>query len=84
MASLVVLRGDQAATVYDDRWLPVVAALGALTITRATEVEYEHEASEWTAVHLESGATIGRGVQRGQVIDQEVHWLEQRMSESVK
>lgn len=76
MATKVVLQGNQAAAVYDDRYRPIYEALGTLTVQRATDVEFDHATGDWQATHLGNGQQIGRGKQRDEVIQQEVAWLE--------
>jgi len=76
MATRLTIARGRAATVYDDRWRPLVEALGPLSITRASEVEYDPASGDWIATHLPSGAPIARGPHRGDVIAAEVAWLE--------
>ena len=56
-----------------------MSAIGRVTIERASEVEYDHDASEWVATHHATGEVIARGVHRAEVIASEVRWLEQRL-----
>ena len=79
MSTIASVRGGVLRTVYDDRWAPLFAALGKVTIERASEVEYDHRAGEWVATHHATGEVIARGVNRQQVIAAEVRWLEGRL-----
>lgn len=76
MASLVCVRGGAATAVYDDRWLPILEALGSVEIRRATDVEWDPTTREWVATHRETGREIARGRNRAEVIHAEVAWLE--------
>ena len=77
MSSIMILDGDGAQMVYDDRWLPILDALGPFTVTRATRVEYDHATRDWIATHINSGQEIARGRNRSEVIQAEVAWLEE-------
>lgn len=79
MAARIVVSGSTAAMVYDDRWLPIVEALGSPAIERATDVEWDPVAREWAATHRATGIEIARGRNRAQVIQAEVAWLEARL-----
>jgi hypothetical protein len=75
MASKIVIRGGVARSVYDDRFLPIYAALGgALEVNRASQVEYDTKTREWVAWH--EGRVIARGKVRADVIAAEVAYLE--------
>lgn len=76
MAEVVALQGGTAEAVYDDRWRCIYEALGVLSVTRASEVEFDALSGEWVATHCATGHVIGRGRSRSQVIAQEVVWLE--------
>lgn len=82
MATKVVLQGETAIAVWDDHWRPIYQAIGALSVRRATEVEFNNASGEWEAVHLESGYLIARGPNRAAVIDREVTWLENQWLEA--
>lgn len=94
MASKIIVRGHKTGSealgvtahgvtahgVYDDRFFCIFQALSAATPTvmRATEVEFDHQCSEWVATHLASREVIARGTNRSEVIRHEVEWLEQK------
>ena len=65
--------------VYDDKWALLFQAMGDVEIKRASNVEYDHDSKEWVATHCETGAVIARGMNRAEVIKQEVAWLEERL-----
>ena len=77
MASKIHISGGKVEAVYDDRFLPLFQALGTMTVTRATEVEFDHESKEWIATHIATKQVIARGTNRSQVIQDEVKWLEE-------
>ena len=79
MSTIARVRGGELHMVYDDRWHSLFAALGTVTIERASEVEYDHEAREWVATHHATGEVIARGVHRNEVIASEVRWLEAKI-----
>lgn len=79
MAAKLVIRAGQARGVYDDRWRAILEALGALQVTRASEVEYEPASGDWVATLPGSGTEIARGRNRGAVIAAEVAYLEERL-----
>jgi hypothetical protein len=76
MSTRVVVRGTRALSVYDDRWRPLLEALGALNVKRASEVEFDHVTGDWVAVEVASGRVIARGRSRADVIAAEVAYLE--------
>ncbi len=76
--NIVSLRGGEARAVYCDRFRSILEAMGALQVTRATNVEFESATGEWVATHRESGQIIGRGRNRSEVVAQEVAWLEEK------
>lgn len=80
MASKIVLDGNTARCVYDDRFLPLLEALGVSSIQRASDVEFDNLSGEWVATHR-FGVEIARGKNREEVIKQEVEWIEQQMSQ---
>ena len=77
MATKATVEHGTITSVYDDRWAPILLALGDVTITRATDVEYA--AGWWCATHRESGTIIATGTNRAEVISAEVEWLEDRL-----
>ena len=82
MATIAKVHGSQVVAVYDDKWAPLMAALGTVTIERASDVEFDHDAGEWVATYHATGEVIARGVNRNAVIAAEVRWLEERIAKS--
>lgn len=82
MSTQLTIRAGTALMVYDDRWQPIAAALGAPTVIRASEVEYDHASGEWFAIYLPTGELIARGPNRAEVIAAEVRWLEANVIEA--
>jgi hypothetical protein len=82
MASVIKLSGGQAKAVYDDRFRPLLEALGIMQVERASEVEYDPGSGDWIATLKsgpEAGREIARGKNRADVIAQEVAYLEERL-----
>jgi len=79
MSTRARIRSGAVHAVYDDRWHALLCALGPARIERASEVEYDHGARHWVAVHRSSGREIARGANRGDVIASEIRWLEERL-----
>ena len=75
----LVIRDGRAEMVYSDQWACIARALGAVTIERATDVEYNPAAQVWEARHRETGQVIATGANRSQVIAEEVKFLEGRL-----
>ena len=82
MATIAKVHGSQVVAVYDDKWAPLMAALGTVTIERASDVEYDSATGEWFAIYRGTGEEIARGANRGEVIAAEVRWLEERIAKS--
>jgi len=78
MATKILICGGTVSCVYDDRFRPLLEALGNMEVIRASTVEYDHVTDEWFAMH-ESGKIIARGKNRNDVITAEIAWLESRM-----
>lgn len=76
MASVLKISGGTAKAVYDDKWRPILEALGVMQVARASEVEFEPESGDWVATQAGTGKEIGRGKNRADVIRQEVDYLE--------
>lgn len=76
MANIIKIHHGTASAVYDDRWFPLLEAMGLPTIRRASEVEYDHIARAWVATLADTGAEIARGQNRADVINHEVTYLE--------
>ncbi len=76
MAHKIVVRAGVARCVWDDRFRPVLEALGGgrMEVRRASDVEYER--GEWVARLRESGEVISAGRNRSEVIKAEVAYLE--------
>ena len=81
MATTIVLGEGKAQAVWDDRWRPLLEALGSLQVERATSIEWEADTRDWVAIHLPTGTPIARGPHRDAVVAQEVAWLEARQQE---
>jgi len=79
MASKLVISADGAHAVYEDKWLPILQALGTLSIERATSIEYSADAQEWIAVYLPTGEEIAHGQLRSAVLEAEVAYLEKEV-----
>jgi hypothetical protein len=84
VSTKIAISGGAAVMVYDDRWLPIVRALGAPAIERATDVEWDSARGEWVATHRATGTEIARGTCRAHVIQAEVAWLEARLGAAPK
>ena len=82
MSTIASVRGGVLRTVYDDRWAGIMAAIGKVTIERASDVEFDHAAGEWIATYHATGEVIAHGVNRNEVIASEVRWLEERIKTS--
>jgi hypothetical protein len=77
MATKIVIKAGVAVSVYDDRFAPIYAALGLqVEITRASDVEFDHDLRKWVAVECASGKVIASGDSRGEVIRAEIVYLE--------
>jgi hypothetical protein len=74
MASKLVIRRGIVLSVYDDRLLPLYEAIGVRTITRASEVEFNHDTRLWEAIS--EGRVIASGAVRSEVIKREIEYLE--------
>jgi hypothetical protein len=75
MKVLIKPNGD-VVSVYNDR-IPA-SKLGTSTITRASNVEYNHDAQRWEA-RLPDGTLIAYGPLRNEVIQDEIAYLEERL-----
>jgi hypothetical protein len=76
MSTVMVIRGGKASMVYDDRWRPLMEALGTIEVTRATKIEFDAPTGQWVATYIPTGQEIGRDRNRGNLIAAEVAWLE--------
>ena len=76
MATKLVVNGKDIRGVYDDKYRALYENLGALKVTRASNVEFED--GDWVA-RLPDGTEIARGKDRGQAIKDEVSYLEARL-----
>lgn len=79
MATKIRIAGEEALAVYDDRWRPLLEALGPMKVTRATEVEFDEGTGDWVARLKLDGRIIARGKVRADVVRAEVEWLEQHV-----
>jgi len=79
MSTIARIRHGVLYAVYDDRWHALLSVIGPAHIQRASEVEYDHGAHQWVAVHRTTGREIARGANRSAVIASEVRWLEERL-----
>lgn len=79
MPKLIIGKDGTARMVYSDKWAPIARALGALEITRATDITWDYAAQEFIATDRQTGAIIARGTNRADVIAQEVKFLERRL-----
>lgn len=80
MAEVITISQGTARAVYDDRWRPILEALGPLHVQRASEVEFNHTTGQWEAVEISTGRTIARGHNRAAVIAAEVKHLEGKLT----
>lgn len=78
MATKITVAGGEVNCVYDDRFRPLLEALGVLEIKRATEVEFAQDIQLWEATHIATGKIIAQGPNRNEVIEAEVKWLEEQ------
>lgn len=76
MAGKITIRGSKVACVYDDKFAPLLEALGTLEISRASNVEYNPLDKTWEAERIGTGEIIASGPNRNDVITEEVKWLE--------
>jgi hypothetical protein len=76
MATRIDIRNGVATCVYDDRFRPLLEALGVMEVHRASEVEFNPQTGEWEAKLLATGEIIASGINRNDVITAEVTWLE--------
>ena len=77
MTTKLLIHHGTATMVYSDKFAPIARALGALTITRATDVEYNAAAQQWEAHHRATGRLVAAGPNRAAVIAAEVKFLEE-------
>ena len=80
MATQMIIKDGQASMVYDDRFRPIMEALGVMNVKRATDVEFDAESGDWIATLLETNEVIARGKNRSECIQHEVEYLERKMS----
>lgn len=83
MASRIHIENGIATAVYDDRFRPLLEALGRMQVRRASEVEYDAVSGDWVARRIVNGVVtddvMARGPNREQVIKDEVAYLEARL-----
>jgi len=80
MATTITMKNGTASAVYDDRWRPILEALGTIKVQRATDVEFDDASGDWIATRLTTGEVIARGKDRSACIAQEVAFLENELS----
>lgn len=78
MATKISIKGGTVTAVYDDRFRPLLEAMGVLSVKRASEVEFDEATGDWVAT-LVDGTEVGRGKNRADVIAAEVAYLEERL-----
>lgn len=76
MATRIAIHGSKVACVFDDKFLPLLEALGTLEIVRASNVEYNPLSKTWEAERVGTKEIIASGPKRNDVITEEVNWLE--------
>lgn len=81
MSKLFIRADGTVEGVYNDQFRPIYEALGVLQVNRASEVEFEESSGDWVAHRVGTGVEIGRGKSRGDVIAQEIAYLEKELSE---
>jgi hypothetical protein len=74
---IIKIKDSTAQAVYDDRLRPILEALGAMHVTRATNVEFEPETGNWVARLRSTGQEIARSKQRAECIRAEIQYLTQ-------
>jgi hypothetical protein len=74
---IIKIKNSMAQAVYDDRLRPILEALGAMYVTRATDVEFEPETGDWVARLRSTGQEIARSKQRAECIRAEIQYLTQ-------
>lgn len=79
MATQIRIKDGIATAVWDDRFRPILEALGTMDVKRASEVEYDPATGDWVARLASTGEEIARGKDRGEVIATEVRYLEERL-----
>lgn len=72
----LVVGGGWVQAVYGDRLRDL--ALGPLEVTRASNVEFNHELQQWEA-RTPTGELIASGPNRDEVIREEVKVIESRL-----
>ena len=77
MASILKIEKGAATCVYDDRFRPLLEALGVMKIKRASEVEFNPASGEWEATLISTGQIIAHGPNRNDVITEEIRWIEE-------
>ncbi|MBI4474385.1 MAG: hypothetical protein HY646_17070 [Acidobacteria bacterium] len=80
MATQITIGSDGVVrAIWDDRFRPLLEALGTMTVQRSSEVEFDELTGDWVAKLVGTGEEIARGKNRNEVIAQEVKYLEARL-----
>jgi hypothetical protein len=80
VASKLQIENGVATCVWDDRFRPLLEALGVFEVRRASEVEFNPASGEWEATLISTGQLIAHGLNRNEVIANEVSWIEENLS----
>lgn len=75
----VRIDGTAVRCVHDDDVMRLLQALGVVRVERASNVEYDHDTSEWVARLAGTNTIIARGADRAAVIRAEIKYLEERL-----
>lgn len=79
MANIIHISKGRVTCVYDDRFRPLLEALGHMQVKRASGVEFNPATGEWEAHLLATGELIAHGPNRNEVITAEIAWLEEKL-----
>jgi hypothetical protein len=61
--------------VTSDEFMPLLRKLGALQVSRATDIEFDNTTGEWFAILRSTGKEIARSLVRAECISAEVKYL---------
>lgn len=79
MATKIAINGGTVSCVYDDRFRPLLEALGVMHVERASNVEFNPDTRNWEATLTGDSAPIASDPNRDQVIKEEVAWIEENV-----